>query len=120
MACVCVYMCVFMWYGTYNRLIWWQCVSAIDPCVPHLVGTHTQPAVTAVQSSGTPDTQTSKHIPDVHNVSHINNLLITYYYYLLLTITTYYYCYLCGRQFSTIQIEYSVPAILDKTNTFAC
>lgn len=47
---VYVYVCLFMCCGSYNELIWWQCVSAIDPCVPHLVGTHTQPAVTAVQS----------------------------------------------------------------------
>lgn len=56
-----VHACPFMCYGSYNELIWWQCVSAIDPCVPHLVGTHTQPAVTAVQSGDHHARQTHKH-----------------------------------------------------------
>ena len=29
-----VYVCLFMCYGSYNKLIWWRCVTAIDPCVP--------------------------------------------------------------------------------------
>lgn len=60
-VCVCVRVCLFVCYGSYNELIWWQCVSAIDPCVPHLVGTHTQPAVTAVQSGDHHAQQTHKH-----------------------------------------------------------
>lgn len=37
----CVCMCViFLCNGSSNKLIWRQCVSAIDPCVSHLVGTH--------------------------------------------------------------------------------
>lgn len=55
-------MCVCVCYGSHNKLIWWQCVSAIDPCVPHLVGTHTQPAVTAVQSGDHHTQQSPKHI----------------------------------------------------------
>lgn len=61
------YVCLFMCYGSYHELIWWQCVSAIDPCVPHLVGTHTQPAVTAVQSGDHHAKQTPKH---THTITH--------------------------------------------------
>lgn len=55
-----VYVCLFMCYGSYNMLIWWQCVSAIDPCVPHLAASHIQPAETAVQSGDPHAQQTHK------------------------------------------------------------
>lgn len=58
------YIHLFMCYGSYNKLIWWQCVTAIDPHVPHLVASHIQPAETAVQS-GDPQTQT-KHQAFTH------------------------------------------------------
>lgn len=50
----------------YNKLIWWQCVSAIDPRVPHLAGTHVRPAVTAVQSGDHRGHQTHECNPSVH------------------------------------------------------
>lgn len=68
------YIHLFMCYGSYNKLIWWQCVTAIDPPpphVPHLVASHIQPAETAVQS-GDPRTQTKRsHIPDMSGVAQI-------------------------------------------------
>lgn len=59
-ACARPRACVSMCGGRYNKLIWWQCVSAIDPRVPHLAATHVGPAVTAVQSGDRCGLQTHK------------------------------------------------------------